>query len=110
MKKILVLVAVLVIACVSVAQMTHIASKFGRANTNWTKLGAPSGRIMNPYISNDTTAGADTLWVVVGRDTAMSHRIPVLKTKSIVLTGVAADTIMVRASANTIPYTIFGGY
>lgn len=110
MKKILVLVAVLVIACVSVAQITRIVSKFGRANTNWTKLGAPSGRILNPYISNDTTAGADTLWVVIGKDTTTAHRIPLLKTKSVLLTGISADTIRIRASANTIPYTIYGGY
>lgn len=105
----LILVVLLCISCVASAQQYSIKVKYGRATTAWTKYGFPK-RLLNISVSNDTTAGTDSLWVAFNKDTSATGKFPLLKNETVPFPGLQADTVYVKSSANTIPYRIWGSH
>ena len=112
--KILITLAAAVLAVCSFAG-GHIGTVYGRATTTKAKYGFVH-TINNLTVSSDTTAGTDTLWVGVGRDT-LSHganAFPILFVltvgEKITFEGCQADTVWIWTSAHTIKFRAWGVY
>jgi len=107
---VLTIVATLLIVDTTSAQQRNIVRSYGRATTSWTKLGRPNSTIAlyNPSFANDTTAGSDTLWIAVNRDT--TNKVPLYAHESLSW-PIQCDTLLLRASgSNAIPYRMWADW
>ena len=107
MKKLIVL-ALFLFTYGASAQIQNMYSKSGDATSSWTTIQKSSYQSIFAFeISNDTTAGTDSLFVAFETDTSVARRWHLLWGETMWFDNISVTKVMIRASgANDIPYRL----